>query len=259
MIPHVSRPYKVRARDDTPVEAILVRRSKPHGTLEPENVTTQTCTPWTSRSVQVTLGCHAMNASMKHPEDSTPLESRQHATSPESRILIEFGDITTYATDAIVNAANRELLRGGGVDGAIHRSAGPELQRACNALGGCDVGQAKATPGFKLPCRYVIHAVGPEWVDGTHQEVELLASCYRSALGQATALELTSIAFPAISCGVFGFPIELACKTAYREVVDFLEGNDAIQRVYFVCFGSTVFESLEAVRDSLRLNRQAGV
>src|SRR5690349_18466118 len=134
------------------------------------------------------------------------------------RILIVKGDITKLDVDAIVNAANSSLLGGGGVDGAIHRAAGPELAEYCRTLGGCKTGQAKITPGFKLKARWIIHTVGPVWQDGAHNEANLLASCYRSSLKLAIDRSLTSIAFPAISTGAFGYPLEEACKIALASV-----------------------------------------
>jgi O-acetyl-ADP-ribose deacetylase (regulator of RNase III) len=154
----------------------------------------------------------------------------------DRRLSLMTGDITGLAVDAIVNAANPSLLGGGGVDGAIHRAAGPELLEECRRLGGCEPGGAKLTAGYRLKARHVIHAVGPVWRGGGAGEDELLASCYRASLGLAVAHGLRSVAFPAISTGIYGFPRPRACVIAVDETHRFLLADETLERVIFVAF-----------------------
>jgi O-acetyl-ADP-ribose deacetylase (regulator of RNase III) len=161
------------------------------------------------------------------------------------KITILKTDITTLAADAIVNAANCSLLGGGGVDGAIHRAAGPELLHECSLLGGCKTGQAKITKGYRLPAKFVIHTVGPVWTGGESREPELLASCYVSCFALARAHGLHRIAFPAISCGVYRFPVDLAVKIALRETVEELNRNTTLDEVIFACFGAPVYAAYQ--------------
>ena len=165
------------------------------------------------------------------------------------RIEVIQGDITEMAVDAIVNAANRSLLGGGGVDGAIHRAAGPGLLQECRTLGGCATGQAKITSGYQLPARHVIHTVGPVWQGGKAHEAELLASCYRTSLQLATEHGIKTIAFPAISCGAYRFPVAEAADIAVATVVECLDAAQDIEKVYFVCRELEIFE---AYRNALR-------
>jgi O-acetyl-ADP-ribose deacetylase (regulator of RNase III) len=155
-------------------------------------------------------------------------------------------NIVTLAVDAIVNAANTTLLGGGGVDGAIHRGAGPQLLDECRKLGGCPTGQAKITLGYDLPAKHVIHTVGPVWSGGKRGEPELLASCYRESLKLAASHELKSIAFPAISCGVYGYPLEQAVKIAVRECAAFAAANPLPDKILFACFDGAALEAYEA-------------
>jgi O-acetyl-ADP-ribose deacetylase (regulator of RNase III) len=168
-------------------------------------------------------------------------------TAPAGRMRVEQGDITTLAADAIVNAANARLRRGGGVDGAIHAAAGPELQAECNTIGGCPTGEVRITRGYELPAKHVIHAVGPVWHGGGAGEDALLASCYRNAIALAAANGLRSIAFPAISTGVYGFPPERAAPIAVAAVAEALADAPDVDDVIFCCFSA----------DSAALHRQA--
>ncbi len=168
------------------------------------------------------------------------------------RISIIEGDITKQAVEAIVNAANTALLPGGGVCGAIHRAAGPELADECLMLGGCGTGEAKITQGYNLPARWVIHTVGPVWYDGNSGEDELLAQCYRSCLDLAERHALKTIAFPSISTGIYGFPMERAARIAVTEIKSFLEHNDSLEKAILVCFGEQALHCHEAaVKDVL--------
>jgi O-acetyl-ADP-ribose deacetylase (regulator of RNase III) len=172
--------------------------------------------------------------------------------SQAAEIAVIKADITTLEVDAIVNAANASLLGGGGVDGAIHRAAGPGLLAACRTLGGCETGSAKITPGFGLPARFVIHAVGPVWNGGKHGEDALLASCYEIALGLAQQHGLATIAFPAISCGVYHFPSERAARIAIQTIRRTLPACPSLTKVLLVAFGPAIEAALSlALRESV--------
>ncbi|HEV3084773.1 MAG TPA: O-acetyl-ADP-ribose deacetylase [Gemmataceae bacterium] len=165
----------------------------------------------------------------------------------DTRLMIVQGDITKQDVDAIVNAANTSLLGGGGVDGAIHRAAGPALLAECRTLNGCSTGQAKITRGYNLPARHVIHTVGPVWQGGQHGEDELLASCYRSTFALADRHGLRSIAFPSISTGAYRFPIGQASRIAVSEIEQFLQANAGFEKVVVVCFGQDVYTRYQEI------------
>lgn len=169
----------------------------------------------------------------------------------KDRLKIIKGDITQLKVDAIVNAANTTLLGGGGVDGAIHRAAGPELLEECKKLGGCAVGHAKLTQGHQLPAKYVIHTVGPVWRGGVKGEPQLLCSCYEESLNLALENGIKTIAFPAISCGIYGYPISQAATIAIKETANFLELHHEIESVSFVCFDDEVYQAYEHALESL--------
>lgn len=170
-----------------------------------------------------------------------------------NKIRIVKADITTLAVDAIVNAANSSLLGGGGVDGAIHRAAGPELLHECRLLGGCKTGEAKLTRGYRLPARFILHAVGPVWNGGENRERELLASCYLSCFEIARKHGLRSIAFPAISCGIYRFPIDLAVQIALDETISELRKNNSLEQVIFSCFDPFVYVTYERLAQQVEL------
>lgn len=162
------------------------------------------------------------------------------------RIVLIQGDITRQAVDAIVNAANNTLLGGGGVDGAIHRAAGPQLLAECRQLGGCATGDAKITDGYRLPARWVIHTVGPVWACGTRGEDALLASCYRRCFALVQQHGIRTIAFPSISTGAYGFPVERACRIVLAETVRFLQADGQVEEVRFICFDSHTLQAYRA-------------
>ncbi len=163
--------------------------------------------------------------------------------SKMDRIEIVRNDITRLEVDAIVNAANNSLLGGGGVDGAIHRAAGPELLKACRVLNGCPTGEAKITSGYHLPAKHVIHTVGPIWQGGSNGEEDLLSSCYKSCFKLAGEHGLSTLAFPAISCGVYGFPVTRACQIAVRETKAAINNNSNLSKILFCCFNDEIYDA----------------
>jgi len=169
----------------------------------------------------------------------------------DSRIEIKEGDITKEHVDAIVNAANTSLLGGGGVDGAIHRAAGPQLLEETRKIGGCPTGEARVSKGYRLPAKWVIHTVGPIWTGGTKNEDVLLAGCYRNSFKAALSLGVKSIAFPSISTGAYGFPLDRATEIALNETKKFLASDETIRKVVFVCFGQKALNTYEEVAKSL--------
>jgi len=167
--------------------------------------------------------------------------------SCSGKIEITRGDITKLEVDAIVNAANTTLLGGGGVDGAIHRAAGPELLAECRTLGGCRPGEAKMTRGYRLPARFVIHTVGPVWRGGKHDEALILANCYRNSLQVAVKNEIRTVAFPAISCGAYGYPIDEAAHIAFKTTRELLAVSDEIEKVIFVVWDEDIYDAYRKI------------
>ena len=162
-----------------------------------------------------------------------------------TKIEVLKGDITKLEVDAIVNAANTSLLGGGGVDGAIHHAAGPELLEECRTLNGCEIGQSKITKGYNLPAKYIVHTVGPVWHGGNKNEKKLLKSCYNASLNLAKENRIKTIAFPAISCGVYHFPLDEACKIAMGTVKEFISNDDSLEKVIFIDINDVIIEILQ--------------
>ncbi len=169
----------------------------------------------------------------------------------KEKITVVKGDITKQKVDAVVNAANTSLLGGGGVDGAIHRAAGPELLAETRTIGGCPTGEARVSKGYRLHAKWVIHTVGPVWNGGTHNEDTLLAECYRNSFKEAEKLGIKTIAFPSISTGVYRFPLERATEIALKETKKFLKTNQSLEKVVFVCFGANVAETYKNIFERL--------
>src|SRR2546430_9972430 len=186
---------------------------------------------------------------------ASSLLERQLMKDLDKKIEIVRGDITKLDVDAIVNAANTSLLGGGGVDGAIHRAAGPELLAECRTLGGCRPGEAKITRGYNLPARFIIHTVGPVWSGGTRGEGEVLANCYRNSLQLAVENGIKTIAFPAISCGAYGYPISEATQIVVETTREFLATNDEIDKVIFVLWSEDIYDAYRRLRSHRLLHR----
>ncbi|HKP92429.1 MAG TPA: O-acetyl-ADP-ribose deacetylase [Chthoniobacterales bacterium] len=167
----------------------------------------------------------------------------------DPRLRLLRGDITTLDVDAIVNAANSTLLGGGGVDGAIHRAAGPDLLAKCKTLGGCRPGEAKITPGYRLPARFVIHTVGPVWSGGNHAEAQTLSNCYRNSLRVAAEQALETVAFPAISCGAYGYPIDEAARIAVETCSEFFRENASVMAITFAVFSDDLHAAYQRLLD----------
>jgi O-acetyl-ADP-ribose deacetylase (regulator of RNase III) len=174
---------------------------------------------------------------------ASPLLSELLMKNPDSKLEIHRGDITKLDVDAIVNAANTTLLGGGGVDGAIHRAAGPDLLMECLTLGGCRPGEAKITRAYRLPAQFVIHTVGPVWRGGTHGEAETLANCYRNSLQVAVENGIKTVAFPAISCGAYGYPVQAAAQIALKTTRESLANEERIDKVIFVLWGDDIYKA----------------